>query len=88
MIVRWTGCIKKECAKMGTYNFHRDCIHYNSVTKEPRPEGKHKSRLHIKCNDIEGNGGFYYCDSDFENIKTGCIYFEPKEPTIFDYIKS
>ena len=34
---------------MSEWIFHKDCVHYDSVTKEPRPEGKHKSRIYAKC---------------------------------------
>lgn len=70
----------------GDYHFHRDCIHYDSIIKEPRPEGKHKGRLFIKCQYC-GSGMHYYCDSDFENIRDQCRYFEPKEITIFDLVE-
>ena len=66
-------------------NFHRDCAHYDSVVKEPRPVSKHKGQLFISCMDC-GYGMLYYCDSDFENIRTECKHFVPKEPCLEDFI--
>lgn len=71
---------------IGNYHFHRDCVHYDSVVKEPRPEPKHKGRQFIKCTYC-GYGMHYYCDSDFENIKCQCRHFESKEPSLFEYME-
>ena len=70
------------------WHFHKDCVHYDSVVKEPAPEGKHKGRLRIKCEACSGKGSLYYCDSDFENIKTSCMYFEPKQLNLIDMLDS
>lgn len=67
--------------------FHKDCIHYDSIKKEPRPERGHPKRQYIKCEHC-GYAMHYYTDNDFENIKTQCRFFEPVNPTIFDYINS
>lgn len=72
------------------WNFHKDCIYYDTVQKTPKPERKHKGRLYIsceKCKEHGFNGMHYYCDSDFENIRTDCRFFEPAEPTLFDYME-
>ena len=69
------------------YHFHRECIHYDSVVKTPEPERGHPNRIRVKCEMCQGKGSLYFNDSDFENIRTGCMYFEPKEPTLFDLME-
>ncbi len=62
------------------YNFHRDCIHYPSVVKIPKPEKGRPGRMHISCEVCRGM--HYFNDSDFENIKTSCMYFEPYQNSL------
>lgn len=69
------------------WHFCRECIHYDSVVKTPEPERGHPNRIRVKCEMQQGKGSLYYNDSDFENIKNACLSFEPKEPTLFDFME-
>lgn len=69
------------------WHFHKECVHYDSVVKTPEPERGHPGRIRVKCGACQGRGGLYYNDSDFENIKTACMYFEPREQTLFDLME-
>lgn len=71
---------------MSEWHFHRECIYYDTVEKIPKPEPRHPNRCHIKC--AKTKGMHYYCDSDFENIRTSCTAFEPKEQNIFDFMEN